>query len=63
MMLEGTPGNPDAIPLERIALGNEQLLFATTDTEEPAGITAGNAIEQVFEVPVTTAPGTVVVHV
>jgi hypothetical protein len=62
-MAAGVFGSPLAIPFERVALGNGQLLLATTDTNEPAGITAGNAIEQEFVVPVTTAPGTEVVHV
>ena len=62
-MATGTPGSPVAIPFERVALEVGQLLLATTDTVEPAGMVAGNAIEQEVVVPVTTAPGTEVVHV
>jgi hypothetical protein len=62
-MTAGMFGIPDAIPLERTALENGQLLFAVTDTNEPGGIVAGNKIEQVFVDPVTKAPGTEVVHV
>ncbi len=62
-MLAGTPGVPLAIPLERAGLENGQLLLATTDTVDPPGMLAGNRIEQEFVVPVTTAPGTLVVQV
>ena len=62
-MDDGVPGIPEAIPLERTALEKGQLLLAITDTEEPAGMVAGNAMLQVLDVPVTVAPGTEVVQV
>ena len=62
-MFAGTFGIPVAIPFDRTGPDVGQLVFANTDTVAPAGITAGNCIEQLVVVPVTIAPATLVDHV
>ena len=56
-------GIPLAIPLERVPLGNGQLLLATTDTVDPLGMFPGKRMEQELVVPVTMAPTTEVLQV
>ena len=63
MIEAGIFGTPVAIPFERTALDEGQLLLATTDTVDPPGIEAGNCMVQLVVLPVTIAPATLVVHV
>ena len=42
LIATGTLGSPLPIPFERTALEVGQLLFATTETVDPAGIVPGN---------------------
>ena len=60
LITTGTFGTPVAIPFDRAGPEVGQLVFAKTETVDPPGITAGKRIEQVLEVPVTIAPGTLV---
>ena len=62
-MTTGMFGIPVAIPFERTELEVGQMLLATTDTDDPPGIVAGNCIVQLVVVPVTIAPATLVLHV
>ena len=59
----GTFGIPVAIPFDRTGPEVGQPVFAKTETVAPAGITAGNCIEQLVVVPITMAPATLVDHV
>ena len=63
LIATGTFGSPLPIPFERTTLEVGQLLFATTDTDDPPGIVPGNCMLQEVVVPVTIAPATEVLHV